>query len=73
MFIGCYEISINVIVRHVEHIGIIRAFYQPVWTCQVFQFPVGQKNLLDFGLLVRDQYPDSHYVFTKYLVILLND
>ena len=51
----------------------IRAFYLPGWTCQVFQCPVGQKNLLDFGLLVRDQYPDSHYVFTKYLVILLND
>ena len=29
MFVGCSEISINVTVKHVKHIRIIKAFCQP--------------------------------------------
>ena len=41
LFKGCFEISISVIVKHVQSIGIIRAF------C----LPGGQKKLLGCGLL----------------------
>ena len=71
MFVGCSEISISVIVKHVQHIGIIRAFCLPGETCQVFQCPGRQKNLLDCGLLVGDQYPD--YALQNNLIILLNE
>ena len=33
MFVGCSEISISVIVKHVQHIGIITASYLPEGTC----------------------------------------
>ena len=29
MFVGCSEISISVIVKHVQHVGIIRVFCLP--------------------------------------------
>ena len=41
MFVGCSEISISVIVKHVDHIRSIRAF----------GLPGGQKKLLGCGLL----------------------
>ena len=51
MFVGCSEIRINVIVKHVQHVGII-------WTCSLpgaellsFSVPWGQKELLGCGLL----------------------
>ena len=33
MFAGCSQISISVIVKHVQHIGIIRALCLPGGTC----------------------------------------
>ena len=36
MFVGYYEISINVIVKHVQHFGIIRGFYLPRGTYYIF-------------------------------------
>ena len=26
MFVGCFEVSVSVNVKHVQHVGIIRAF-----------------------------------------------
>ena len=40
MFVGCSEISISVIVKHVQDIGIISAF----------SVPGGQKKVLGCGL-----------------------
>ena len=36
MFVGCSEISISDIVKHVQHIGIIRAFCVPGKLVQFF-------------------------------------
>ena len=36
MFVGCSENSISVIVKHVQHIGIIGAFCLPRATYHVF-------------------------------------
>ena len=51
MFVDCPVISIGVIVKHVQHIGIIRAFFS-VWG-DLFSFSVPGliKKLLDSGLL----------------------
>ena len=38
MFVGCSEVSISVIIKHVQHIGIIRAFYLSGGTYKVFQY-----------------------------------
>ena len=38
MFVGCSEISISVIVKHVQHVGIIRPSCLPGRTYQVFQY-----------------------------------
>ena len=48
MFADCSEISINLIVKHVQHIGIITAFYLLEGNCSnLFR----QKKLLGCGLL----------------------
>ena len=52
MFVGCSEINIVVIVKHVQNIEIVRAFYLPRGACSVFQCLGGQKKLLNCGLLV---------------------
>ena len=59
MFVGCSEVSISVIIKHVQHIGIIRAFYLSGGTYKVFQYLNGgwQKQLLGYGFLGGDQYP----------------
>ena len=36
MFVGCSEISISVIVKHLQHVGIIRAFCLPGGTFKFF-------------------------------------
>ena len=55
MFVACSEISISVIVKHVQHIGIIRVFCLPGvgWG--------GAKKLLGCGLLV------VYYIITSEL------
>ena len=55
MFVGCFEISLSVIVKHVQNIGIIRPFCLLRGTCEVFHFSAwgGQKKLLGYGLLER--------------------
>ena len=50
MFIGCYEISIDVIVKHVQHVGIVWNFCQPWGNFYVFQCLGTQKKLLGLGL-----------------------
>ena len=57
MLVGCFEISISVIVKDVHSIGIIRAFYLPGGTCYDFQCLGVQKKLLGCVLLGKDQYP----------------
>ena len=52
MVVGCSEINIGVIVKHVQQIGIIRAFCVPGTTHYVFQYLGEQKKLLSCGLLV---------------------
>ena len=50
MFVGCSEIRINVIVKHVQHVGIIWACSLP--GAELLSFlPSGQKELLGCGLL----------------------
>ena len=51
MCVSCFEIGINVIVKHVKSIGIIRNFCLPGGTCQDFECLGGQKKLLGCGLL----------------------
>ena len=56
MFVGCSEISTSVIVKHKQHIGIIRAFCLPGWggggqEGLSFSVPVGTEKLLGLGLL----------------------
>ena len=39
MFVGCSEISIKVIVKHVQHVGIIWAYSQPWADLSRFSVP----------------------------------
>ena len=54
MFVSYSEVSVNVINKHVQHIGIIGAFCLSGGGLYVFQFLLGgrgQKKLLRCGLL----------------------
>ena len=51
MFAGRPEISINVIVKHKQHVGIIWPSCLPRGTCSFFQCLGGEKKLLGCGLL----------------------
>ena len=51
MSVGCFEITVSVIVKHVQSIRIIRAVCLPGGTCYDFQCLGGQKKLLGCGLL----------------------
>ena len=55
--ISCFEISVSVIVKHVESIGIIRVFFLPRESCSDFHCLGGQKKLLGCDLLGGDQCP----------------
>ena len=60
MFVGCFEISISVIVKHVQSIEIIRGF---------FCLPGGAGEIAGFwfargGGGEGDQYPGCHYAMT---------
>ena len=48
VFVGCSEISISVIAKHVQDVGIIRAFF---YLGGLFQCLGGHKKLLGYGLL----------------------
>ena len=65
MFVGCSEIGMIVIVKHINT-GIIRVFNFPERTCSVFQCLRGQKKLLDCGLLmgIRTQADTMHVLVT---------
>ena len=52
MFVGCFEISVSVIVKHVQSIGIIRAFCLPGGIVKILSaWGGGQKKLLGSGLV----------------------
>ena len=51
MFVGCSEISTNVIVKYKQHVGIIWPFCLPGRTCSFFQCLGGEKKMLVCGLL----------------------
>ena len=44
MFVGCSEIGISIIVKHVQHVGIIRAFCLPGGLVKFFQCLGRQKK-----------------------------
>ena len=50
MLVGCFEISISVIVKHVQNIGTIRTFCLSEGISEAF-LPGRQKKLLDRSLL----------------------
>ena len=50
MFVGCSEISISVIVKYMQDIGIISAFCLPGRDFLSFSVPGGQKKVLGCGL-----------------------
>ena len=65
MFFGCPEISVSVSVKHVPHIGIIRAFHLPWGTCYFFQclgellsssVSGGTEKIAGLWLIKGDQY-----------------
>ena len=45
MFVGCSEISISVIVKHVQQIGIVRAFCLPGENLISFSVPEGTEKI----------------------------
>ena len=51
MFVGCSEISISVIVKHVQHMGIVRAFVSLGGIDKFFSAWGGHKKMLGCGLL----------------------
>ena len=56
VFVGCFEIGIGAIVKHVQHVGIIRAFV----SLELIKFFRAWKTVKSAGLwFVRggDQYP----------------
>ena len=57
MFVGRSKISKDVIVKHVQHVGIIWAVCLPRGTCYIFQCLGEQKKLLGYLLLGGNQYP----------------
>ena len=68
MLVGSFEISINVIVnKHVQSIGIIRAFCLPGGTRQDIQWLGRQKKLLGCGLLVGISTQADTIIIEKYL------
>ena len=57
MFVGCSEIGINVIVKHVQHIGIIWAFCLPGGL--VTFFSAWRDKIPGLWFARRNQYPGS--------------
>ena len=57
MFLGCSKISVSVIVKHVQNIGIIMAFCLPEGNCYVFQCLGGTENIAGLWLARGDRYP----------------
>ena len=45
MFLGCSEISINVIAKHVQHVGIILAYSLPWADLLSFSAPEGTEKI----------------------------
>ena len=56
MFAGCSEISISVIVKHVNHIGILRAFCLPMGLIKFFS-AWADKKIAGNWFAREDQYP----------------
>ena len=51
MFLGCSEISINFIAKHVQHVGIILAYSLPWADLLRFSAPEGTEKIAGYGLL----------------------
>ena len=58
MFAGCSEISISVIVKHEQHIGIIRVICLPGGLILSFSVPGGTEKIAGLWFARGDQYPD---------------
>ena len=55
MFPNCSEITISVIVKHVQHVGIIRAFC--LHAMDVFSVPAGTEKIVGLWFAKGDRYP----------------
>ena len=51
MYVGCSEINIRVLVKHVQHVGFIRVFFSVWGTYYVLQYLGGQKKVLGCALV----------------------
>ena len=61
MFPSCSEITTSVIVKHVEHVGIIRAFCLHAMDVLSFSVPGGTEKIVGLWFAKGDQYPGWHY------------
>ena len=57
MFVGCSEISVSVIVKHVQHIGIVRAFFLPGENLISFSVPEGTEKIAGLWLAKGESVP----------------
>ena len=64
MFVGCSEISVNFIVKHKQHVGII----WPSWG-DLFIFSVlgGREKNAGLWFAWGDQHPGEHYVYYSHI------
>ena len=62
MFVGFSEISINVIVKHVQNIGIIRALSLPGGLAKFLSAWRDRKKIPGLWFTKEDQYRGWHYV-----------
>ena len=71
MFVGCYEISISIIIKQMQNVGIITAFCLFWGDFSSFAVPGGERKLLGSGLLggISTQANTMHSYFTNSLVI----
>ena len=70
MFVGCFEISTSVIVKHIQNIETIRAFCLPGVDLLRFSLPWGgeggTEEITGLWFARGNQYPGWHYGHQKY-------
>ena len=65
MFVGCFETSTSAIVKHVQHVGIIRAFLSAWGDLLSLWEPGGTEKIAGLSFTEGDQYPGWHYDFSQ--------
>ena len=69
MFVGCSEISISAIVKHVQHTGIARVFYLSGETEKIVQLLFVRKGI---STLKLKSFINISYIVTKILIAAFN-